>query len=1173
MMQRIFSRENLTRALRMVLVFALVFWSSFRLECLAFAADDVPEGKVLGNYEVRQGTPFGETGDVLFETVVRDLAGMMEGAEQSGTLRVAINGGTMQFAAMPTWKEAQQEPEPQTHTVTYTDGVGGAAFADQQYPFEEGAEEPQFDGDPYYEGYEFAGWERTTTEEGNIVYTATWTVVQDPVVNPDPIEDEETGNPEEDQTINPESEGTQVEPLDAQPQSDPGDVDVRPAPAAVTTQDDENPVVKFMKWEVNDPSIAEITVDESTGVATLTGKSVGQAIVSCYPDPEKLGEDAIDPAIRGQILTFAVQVVYISSVEIYRADELVEDQARVDTLSEPLKLTDEDRTDFGFWAKVAGGNESDSFVFESRPQNPLSKTSNGLLHDLVWSVVDENGEAVGSEVATITADGSLTLEKNASATVLCTSPDQGQDGKPIAASVGVTTKSEEEPPPIEDDTEAIQGGHHPQDPLTVKILRPAKKKSDEQEGDSESNDENGSDSQENPEGPNVEGQAEEGAEEGAGDGGDGTGNGGEGDDATPAETEEVIEISAADFESVPGGVTDPPLTYTMYVDGKEQTVTGSGCSLQGILQKAGLYQGKDHDAEHRQSNIETIEFVNFLDEHVSISWSDLVDYTHRVGEYASEDENADSENESGGEYILVARDSRVKGPEPQDNSDDGDSGMTPQADEEDGDSGDSGDNEDGNNEDGNNEDNNGDGGDNGSNSNESPAADDGTKLFDNTRFRILFNQDSDGLLGDAGKLRWVNTIVVHMKGEPEEDESQPDEKLGISIDYNPVLKGETAMLVARASKTIGGLTFGYTWYRSTDEGKTWTEVGSEASQTLYVLHDDEHLGNWYYVKLNTDDKNDKGDDRWTKSDPVVIKELDSDDWSVQLDYVPPFAGDFANFTAHVTGKYENAEGLEYIWEYSTDGCETWNNCDEVPSIMINADRTVCSVKTQPITSSSSSDDDDEDEEGSDSEDEEPINPIYFHVKVVKDSEMRVSPAHMLSVKPGENPDGPPAPGPDDTPKPDNPTNPDTPQNPENPSDPGNPENPSDSSNVEVPIDPDNFTEVMDPSSNDYPEDDYEPEYEETPQVIPVESVTNNAEEVADGDTSTLIIDEDVSQKVNEQRKKEAAAKNSTPGAKWIEVAAPTNDDIRRILDGNPFAPFAAPLTPKPFHSAAMIPAQ
>ena len=62
------------------------------------------------------------------------------------------------------------------YTVTYTDGVDGAAFADQTYTVKEGDATPAFDGTPTREGYVFLGWEPEVagTVTANATYTAKW---------------------------------------------------------------------------------------------------------------------------------------------------------------------------------------------------------------------------------------------------------------------------------------------------------------------------------------------------------------------------------------------------------------------------------------------------------------------------------------------------------------------------------------------------------------------------------------------------------------------------------------------------------------------------------------------------------------------------------------------------------------------------------------------------------------------------------------------------------------------------------------------------------------------------------------------------------------------------------------------------------------------------------------
>ena len=67
-------------------------------------------------------------------------------------------------------------PEVTEYTVTYKDGVDGAAFVDQTYTVKEGDATHAFDGTPAREGYVFLGWEPEVAETvtANATYTATW---------------------------------------------------------------------------------------------------------------------------------------------------------------------------------------------------------------------------------------------------------------------------------------------------------------------------------------------------------------------------------------------------------------------------------------------------------------------------------------------------------------------------------------------------------------------------------------------------------------------------------------------------------------------------------------------------------------------------------------------------------------------------------------------------------------------------------------------------------------------------------------------------------------------------------------------------------------------------------------------------------------------------------------
>ena len=65
---------------------------------------------------------------------------------------------------------------PTTYTVTYTDGVDGKAFKNQQYSAKYDEMTPAFVGTPTREGYEFLGWDPEFADKvaGNVTYVAQW---------------------------------------------------------------------------------------------------------------------------------------------------------------------------------------------------------------------------------------------------------------------------------------------------------------------------------------------------------------------------------------------------------------------------------------------------------------------------------------------------------------------------------------------------------------------------------------------------------------------------------------------------------------------------------------------------------------------------------------------------------------------------------------------------------------------------------------------------------------------------------------------------------------------------------------------------------------------------------------------------------------------------------------
>ena len=109
------------------------------------------------------------------------LAEDTTGADETQPKTVVVDEGEKK-----TDPPAQEQPknenppapeEPKTFTVTYTDGVGGAVFADKVYSnLSSGTPTPAFSGSLAREGYTFAGWNPAVAETvtADVTYAAKW---------------------------------------------------------------------------------------------------------------------------------------------------------------------------------------------------------------------------------------------------------------------------------------------------------------------------------------------------------------------------------------------------------------------------------------------------------------------------------------------------------------------------------------------------------------------------------------------------------------------------------------------------------------------------------------------------------------------------------------------------------------------------------------------------------------------------------------------------------------------------------------------------------------------------------------------------------------------------------------------------------------------------------------
>lgn len=103
------------------------------------------------------------------------------GADETPPKTVVVNEGEKKTDPPAQEQPKDEDPpapeEPKTFTVTYTDGAGGAVFADKVYSnLSSGTPTPAFDGTLAREGYTFAGWNPTVagTVTADVTYAAKW---------------------------------------------------------------------------------------------------------------------------------------------------------------------------------------------------------------------------------------------------------------------------------------------------------------------------------------------------------------------------------------------------------------------------------------------------------------------------------------------------------------------------------------------------------------------------------------------------------------------------------------------------------------------------------------------------------------------------------------------------------------------------------------------------------------------------------------------------------------------------------------------------------------------------------------------------------------------------------------------------------------------------------------
>ncbi len=873
-------------------------------------------------------------------------------------------------------------------------------------------------------------------------------------------------------------------------------------------------VADFVDWSISDGNVASLQANG--GVATLVGHSPGSATVTCKL--RGAAANLLSPSYSGSYgpnleVSFTVTVVapYVSSLELHQPD------GTICYDNQELVLTDANRAGYALTARVNAFNEStgESYGYDITPGQSLSAVSGGAFGDLVWQVLNSDGSEADPAVATVD-NGLVNLVGDGPVIVRCLSPD-GLNGSPLSAQVVVMSdKAKPDPGPTPEDP---QGADYHQDSLTITINAPSPEKpSDDQAGNGEN-----SGSAQSPDASDEALSPQEGSSNAAAsnEAASGSSASSSADDETASTVKSGVHTySLADLEAALDFGTE---TYTMPVGDSFKIVTGQGPSLAALLDYVGI-------SVDQQTSIESIEFITSGagGSSVTVDWSDLVSanvfYPHAA--------TGDRSDYSRSVTMLAARSYVHGADEPAD------------------------------------------------------AAISSDKLLDNTRFRLLYGAGGGNTMASPDAFRWISGIVINMEGanghsgKPEVD---PGDDPQVFVDYVAVPRGETAILSPRyylpPSISGGSVQFGYTWEMSKD-GAVWETVRDSATgasegdsaaasgQALHVLTDDNTIGTYRRFVLHIsqyDGKTGEEVQSTIHSAPVRIRaageKLEGEDdvvdegYVIALDYIPPIAGDVANFTAVPTitkkGTEEgiDASAIDYEWQMSTDGGLSWVGRDDpsCPSLLKQQSGVMCKtlrIPTQPI-------DDTKKPEADESSSEEETQSQLIYIRVVAHYAGHrpvASNAQPLTVHVGETEGGQKADDIEDA------INDNSSQSSEK------------SSSAASPSATDPSTDTPQPQPNITPRPqlqvtEIDSVVFEDPTVSPVETPEATQPTVEpQAAPSQIYVNSEISELVVEQKQAQDESVAAAPGYKWTQLSTinPSDDDVKAILGVNPFAPLAVP---------------
>ena len=349
----------------------------------------------------------------------------------------------------------------------------------------------------------------------------------------------------------------------------------------------------FVEWSVAGDTDC-VDISENGGRLKLTGKSAGSVMITVrlVNSANTLVSSSFAEQHPGKAFeaTVAVDVLppCVNSMEILKANGDPCPQG------EALQLSEEELKSYAFQAKVRVKDQATDDTAEYTIGNGknLKEVSGGLFEDVKWEVLDKSGAPAAASLATITQDGVFTmvgdLEKEESVQVRCIS-EQGENNTLVNPSVIIGKLPKED----------VQGESHPQESLHVVSNAIAKDGEKASEGDA------------GAEGPGgATGTSGSSASASAGAAGSDASAG-----ADAANTKSIDKTYTLDQLTQLGFSSG---TFTMSNSKGPVTVTGEGPTLTAILADALADVGITDF-----SQILTVEFVDYSGASKSFDWSAL----------------------------------------------------------------------------------------------------------------------------------------------------------------------------------------------------------------------------------------------------------------------------------------------------------------------------------------------------------------------------------------------------------------------------------------------------------------------------------------------------------------------------------------------------------------------